>query len=106
MQKGTPLEVLSSPVNEFVKGIIGDDRGIKLLDVTRAESLLEAGSQTLEGGKECSCFVDALQPVKMALEMMMKHNTDVGDLRREDQVIGTLSWPEIKKHINQISGDN
>lgn len=106
VQKGTPLEVLSNPVNEFVKGIIGEDRGIKLLDVTRAESLLEAGAQTLEGGKECPCFIDALQPVKIALEMMMKHNTDVVALRRGDEVIGTLSWTEIKKHINQISGEN
>jgi len=106
VQKGTPMEMLSDPANDFVKDLIGDDRGVKLLDLTRAESLLQATtSKTAKTVRECSCYIDALQPVKMALEVMMKHNSDMVGIRRGDQVIGTLSWTEIKQHINKISGD-
>jgi osmoprotectant transport system ATP-binding protein len=106
VQKGTPLEVLSNPANEFVKDLIGDDRGIKLLDLTRAELLMKESSQKdKEAIRACSCYIDAVQPVKMALEVMMKNNSDVVGIRRSGQVIGTLSWTEIKKHINEISGD-
>lgn len=106
VQKGTPMEVLSDPANDFVKDLIGDDRGVKLLDLTRAESLIQATtSKTEKKVRECSCFIDAVQPVKMALEVMMKHNSDMVGIRRGDQVIGTLSWTEIKQHINKISGD-
>lgn len=106
VQKGTPMEMLSDPANDFVKDLIGDDRGVKLLDLTRAESLIQATtSKTEKTVRECSCYIDAVQPVKMALEVMMKHNSDMVGIRRGDQVIGTLSWTEIKQHINKISGD-
>jgi len=105
VQKGTPMELLSSPANDFVKALIGDDRGVKLLDLTRAESLVADGSIKSPAVKDCSCFIDALQPVKMALEQMMKHDTDSVGIRRGDEVIGALTWAEIKKHIHRISGD-
>jgi len=106
VQKGTPLEMLSDPANDFVKDLIGDDRGVKLLDLTRAESLLQAStSETDKAVRECSCYIDAVQPVKMALEVMMKNNSDVVGIRRGSEVVGTLSWTEIKQHINKISGD-
>ena len=104
VQQGTPMEVLSNPVNDFVKNLIGDDRGVKLLDLTRAESLMMA-PESYEGADDCSCFVDAIQPVKMVLEVMMKNNSDVVGIRRGEKLVGTLSWKEIKKHIHKISGD-
>ena len=104
VQQGTPMEVLSNPANDFVKDLIGDDRGVKLLDLTRAESLMMApDSYTMT--RDCSCFIEAIQPVKMALEVMMKNDSDVVGIRRGEKVVGTLSWQEIKKHIHRISGD-
>ncbi len=105
VQKGTPMEMLSNPANDFVKDLIGDDRGVKLLDLTRAESLMQASPKISEEARECFCSIDAVQPVKMALETMMKNNSDVVGIRRGDKIIGTLSWDEIKLHINKISGD-
>ncbi len=104
VQKGTPMELLSEPANDFVKDLIGDDRGVKLLDLTRAESLMMV-PESYPVARDCPCFIDAIQPVKMALEVMMKNDSDVVGVRRGDKVIGTLSWTEIKKHIHRISGD-
>ncbi len=105
VQKGTPMEVLSNPANKFVKDMIGDDRGVKLLDLTRAESLMTAVTEGSAAARDCSCFLDAIQPVKMALEVMMKNDSDVVGICRGKEVVGTLSWTEIKKHIHKISGD-
>ncbi len=105
VQKGTPMEMLSNPANDFVKDLIGDDRGVKLLDLTRAESLMQASPKISEEVRECFCSIDAVQPVKIALETMMKNNSDVVGICRGDKIIGTLSWDEIKLHINKISGD-
>lgn len=105
VQKGTPMEVLSTPANSFVKDLIGEDRGVKLLDLTRTESLMKTGREGTAVAEECRCFVDAVQPVKLALEEMMKHNSDVVGIRRGTEVVGTLSWSEIKNHIHKISGE-
>ncbi len=104
VQQGTPMEVLSNPANDFVKDLIGDDRGVKLLDLTRAESLMMA-PDSYAMARDCSCFIEAIQPVKMALEVMMKNDSDVVGIRRGEKMVGTLSWQEIKKHIHRISGD-
>jgi len=105
VQRGTPMEMLSNPANEFVKDLIGNDRGVKLLDLTRAESLMQVLSKENNAARDCDCYIDALQPVKMALEEMMKHNRDLVGIRSGGELIGTLSWTEIKHHINKISGD-
>ncbi|MDW7739389.1 MAG: ATP-binding cassette domain-containing protein [Bacillota bacterium] len=105
IQSGSPLEILSNPVNDFVADLIGDDRGVKLLDLTRCEILMKAPGKISQAIKDCTCQIDAAQPVKIALEAMMKNDTDLVGIRRNGQIIGTLSWDEIKKHINKISGE-
>jgi osmoprotectant transport system ATP-binding protein len=102
VQEGTPMDVLSEPVNDFVKDLIGDDRGVKLLDLTKSESLMDRGNTS----PACEdCRIESFQPVKAALEVMMKRDTDVVSVYRGDAVVGTLSWKDIKTHINRISGD-
>lgn len=105
VQEGTPMEMLSEPANDFVENLIGADRGVKLLDLTRAESLMVAAKDEPAATGNCSCCIDAIQPVKTALEMMMKHDSDVVGIKRGDMVVGTLTWADIKKHIHRISGD-
>ncbi|HED24716.1 MAG TPA: ATP-binding cassette domain-containing protein [Firmicutes bacterium] len=105
VQKGSPLEVLSSPANDFVRRLLGDDRGVKLLDLTRIESLMIGEKSLPHNSEKCRCFIDVVKPVKMALEIMMKNNTDIVGVRRGEEVIGTLSWAEIKQHISKLSGD-
>lgn len=104
VQKGTPMEVLSQPANEFVENLIGDDRGVKLLDLTKVEALMGDPDKVVDGLAARGGVVEAFQPVKLALEEMMKRDADVVCVRRGEELIGTLSWTDIKKHISRISG--
>ena len=146
VQYNTPLEVLSRPASDFVINILGEDRGVKLLNLTRAEALMseavllqesqmDRAVQVLqESGKivgfikpngdesiryftledikmgrpvkeileQGTCFIDSFQPVKAALETMMKRNSDVVGVLRNNSFVGVITWQDIKKHISKI----
>ena len=106
VQKGTPLELLTSPANQFVEDLIGDDRGVKLLDITKAESIMAPLRDNDEAANKAQGMIDAEAPVKTALEEMMRNNSDLVVVYRDKALVGTLTWPMIKNHINKISGDN
>ncbi len=105
VQKGTPLELLSSPANQFVKDLIGDDRGVKLLDITKAAAIMSAVDRGNGKTDPANGSVKDDAPVKNALEEMMRNNCDSLGVYRDGALVGTLSWPMIKNHINKISGE-
>lgn len=105
VQMGSPLDVLINPADDFVLSLIGDDRGVKILDLTRSEALMETDMNTPAELLESGCTVQSIQPVKLALEVMMKNNTDQVVVCCGDEKVGTLTWNNIKKHINQVSGE-
>lgn len=104
VQTGSPLEILTSPADDFVLSLLGDDRGVKILDLTRSESLMTPTDTLPEGLCGNGCRVQAVQPVKIALEMMMKNNADQIGVWKGDEIVGSLSWNDIKTHVNRISG--
>ena len=106
VQHGTPMEILSNPANDFVKDLIGTEREIKLLELTKSEELVTRTRDMPERIIEKDCFILAIDPVQRALETMMKKNSDVVGVRDGTEIIGTISWEDIKKHINMISGDD
>lgn len=106
VQYGTPIEVLSAPNCRFVEDLLGEERGVKLLDLTKCEALMSQDPELLTEALKCDCSVQALKPVKAALEVMMRKDIDAVAVQKGDQSIGVLTWQEIKRHINQISGDN
>lgn len=105
VQSGTPIEILTHPSNDFVSSLIGDDRGSKILDLIRCEGLMDPQAPLVDFPKDNGSRVQAVWPVKAALERMMKNNTDEVMVCREDQPAGILSWNGIKAHINRISGE-
>lgn len=105
IQMGSPLEVLTNPANDFVLQLLGDDRGVKILDLTRSETLMEPTDHFPEGIISTGCIVQAVQPVKIALEMMMKKNSDLVGVCNGNANVGLLRWSSIKEHINRVSGD-
>ncbi|MFO7951498.1 MAG: betaine/proline/choline family ABC transporter ATP-binding protein [Bacillota bacterium] len=105
VQHGTPIEILSNPVNDFVKDLIGSDREIKLLELTKSEEIVEYTDEISEVVSKKDCFIQSIDPVQRALEAMMKKDSDLVGVRDGDNFIGTISWENIKKHINRISGD-
>ncbi|WP_291320311.1 ATP-binding cassette domain-containing protein [Desulfonatronospira sp.] len=104
VQMGSPVEVLTSPADDFVLSLIGDDRGVKILDLTRSETLMEPADNISDDLLGSGCTVQSYQPVKLALEVMMKRNQDQVGVCRGNDLAGILSWTNIKKHINQVSG--
>ncbi|EFI35378.1 ABC transporter related protein [Desulfonatronospira thiodismutans ASO3-1] len=105
VQMGSPVEVLTSPADDFVLSLIGDDRGVKILDLTRAETLMEPADNISDDLLGSGCTVQSYQPVKLALEVMMKKNQDRVGVCRGNHLAGTLSWSDIKRHINKVSGE-
>ncbi len=105
IQMGTPIEVLTSPADAFVRDLLGDDRGVKILDLTRSGSLMEPANALPESPGRNGCTVQAVQPVKIALEMMMKKNADQVGVCEGETIVGILTWNGIKEHINRVSGD-
>jgi osmoprotectant transport system ATP-binding protein len=105
VQMGSPIEVLTHPADDFVLSLIGDDRGVKILDLTKSEALMDPADEIPGDLTESGCVVQSIQPVKMALEVMMKKNSDQVGVCRGDQVIGFISWDKIKTHVNRASGE-
>ncbi len=103
MQTGTPIDVLTSPADKFVLDLLGDDRGVKILDLTRSETLMEPVNES-DGFMHNGCRIQAIQPVKIALEIMMQKNADQVGVYRGDELVGMLAWNSIKEHISRISG--
>lgn len=105
VQHGTPMEILANPVNDFVKNLLGVDRGTKLLELTKSEEMVERAEEIPTEVSNKNCFILAIDPVQRALELMMKKDADIVGVHDGNKFIGTISWENIKKHINQISGD-
>ena len=105
VQHGTPMEILSEPANEFVKDLIGTDREIKLLELTKSEEVVNKNAEIPETVRQKDCFISAIDPVQRALETMMKKDSDLVGVRDGTEEIGTISWDDIKKLINKLSGD-
>ncbi len=105
VQSGTPIEILTHPSDDFVSSLIGDDRGSKILDLIRCETLMDPQAPLADSAKNNGSRVQAVWPVKAALELMMKNNTDEVTVCKENESAGILSWNGIKAHINRISGE-
>jgi len=105
VQHGTPMEILANPVNDFVKNLLGVDRGTKLLELTKSEEMVERAEEIPTEISNKNCFILAIDPVQRALELMMKKDADIVGVHDGNKFIGTISWENIKKHINRISGD-
>jgi len=106
VQHGTPMEILCKPANNFVKDLIGVDREMKLLDLTRSSEIVDRSKKVPKEVRDKECFISALDPVQRALETMMKKDSDLVGVRDGEKEIGTISWDDIKKLINELSGDS
>ncbi len=105
VQHGTPMEILSEPADGFVKDLVGTDREIKLLELTKSKEIVKRTDDIPSEVWEKDSFILAIDPVQRALETMMKKDTNIVGVRDETETIGTISWNDIKKLINKISGD-
>lgn len=101
VQHGTPREILAQPANSFVEDLVGEDRGVKLLDLVRVETLMLPREAGTANGRS----VQAMDSAKKALEVMLEHNVDGVTVRREKQVVGILTWETIKAYVHQAGSE-
>jgi len=105
IQHGTPREILTAPANDFVKDLIGENKEIKLLELTRAAELVKPQAELPPALSSNGCCVQSIDPVQRALEIMLKENSDTVGVRDGDELIGAISWAAIKEYINAINAN-
>jgi len=106
IQHGAPREILTSPANDFVKDLIGENKEIKLLELTRAAELVDPQVELPPALSSNGCCVQSIDPVQRALEIMLKQNSDTVGVQDGDELIGVISWAAIKEYINAINADS
>lgn len=99
IQKGSPKEILTNPVNDFVKEFIGEDR---------LASVLPPLNDFME---EDTPIVAASQPVKEAVELMVEREfTEIPVVDGKGKFIGTLSLyhalNNMQKKLNELIDDS
>ncbi|HEV8298451.1 MAG TPA: ABC transporter ATP-binding protein [Acidimicrobiales bacterium] len=90
-QHATPAEILAEPASDFVAEFVGDDRGLKLLSVTRIprRALVSASLEDLRADRP---RVPESASMKDALAQMVLADTDrIAVMDRAGTVIGTLT---------------
>ncbi len=101
IQHGTPREILSHPADPFVSHLIGEDRGVKLLDLVCVEALMTSGDND---GANGTC-VQLNDPAKTALDLMLQENTDRVTVCQGQNVAGYVTWGAIKEYVHRVGGD-
>ena len=103
VQKAPPLELLSRPKNEFVIDLIGQNRGVRILDLIQVKHLTIHDSNSSLQSEEY--VIPSDQPIKAALEKMMTLNSDTLSVIHQQKIIGVITWESIKSHIHSMSRD-
>ncbi len=101
VQHGTPREILTRPADSFVKGMVGEDRGVKLLDLVGVEMLMIPAAVGAGNGTS----VQAVDPAKKALQVMLEKNVDRVTVCRDSRIVGYLTWQAIKEYVHASGGE-
>ena len=94
VQQGSPMEILTSPANDFVRDFIGrSDIGLKMLSLQTVESHLEQGSFR----PDCGVISGDIY-LNEALSRFISEQSDVLNVTdSQDQHIGVLSFNGLLK---------
>jgi osmoprotectant transport system ATP-binding protein len=106
VQFGTPEEILSNPADSFVAEFVGEDRGVKMLYMTKCNALMgECSGEFIEQHNQGKLpSIKPFEPLNNALAAMLENDTDVIGIMENDQLIGMLTWQELKEHVSRMVG--
>lgn len=109
VQYDTPENILENPANEFVEDFIGEDRGLKKLQVISVEEIMDTDSSLVgkpvaeldpdySGNKSAatdgagpSVYVESEQSAETALSMLLESGRDNLPVVRDGTVVGTVN---------------
>jgi glycine betaine/L-proline transport ATP binding subunit len=104
VQFGTPEEILTSPVNDFVEDFIGHDRVVKKLNLFRVEEVMQPVGHDVRKS-DFKIFAQTTLSLPDALSMLLEHDVDyLGVLKGED-LCGMLSFQDIRRHVYRKEGE-
>ncbi len=106
VQYGTPEEILSRPASTFVAEFVGDDRGVKMLYMSKCEGLMgECTAKFREQFDQSDLpTIQAYEPLNNALAAMLENDSDVVAIMHKDNLVGMLTWDELKEHVSKMGG--
>lgn len=106
VQYGTPEEILSRPASSFVSEFVGDDRGVKMLYMSKCEGLMgECTAKFREQFDQSDLpTIQAYEPLNNALAAMLENDSDVVAIMHKDNLVGMLTWDELKEHVSKMGG--
>ena len=104
VQFGTPEEILTKPINDFVENFIGHDRVVKKLNLFRVEEVMQpVGPNVRED--EFKVFVQTTTSLPDALSLLLEYDVDYLGILKGKELCGMLSFKDIRKHVYRKEGE-
>jgi osmoprotectant transport system ATP-binding protein len=106
VQFGTPEEILSNPADSFVAEFVGEDRGVKMLYMTKCNVLMGecSGDYLVKHKAGTLPSIKAYEPLNNALAAMLENDTDAIGVMEGGELVGMLTWQELKEHVSRKGG--
>ncbi|HWQ43333.1 MAG TPA: ABC transporter ATP-binding protein [Desulfosporosinus sp.] len=104
VQFGTPEEILTNPINNFVEKFIGHDRVVKKLNLFRAEEVMQPVGRDMRKN-EFKVFVQTTTSLPDALSLLLEYDVDYLGILKGEELCGILSFKDIRKHVYRKEGE-
>jgi len=104
VQFGTPEEVLTRPINNFVENFIGHDRVVKKLNLFHVGEVMQPVAQDARKN-DFKVFVQITSSLPDALSMLLEYDVDYLGILKGEELCGMLSFQDIRKHVYRKEGD-
>ncbi|GAB2476311.1 ABC transporter ATP-binding protein [Jatrophihabitans fulvus] len=101
VQYDTPDAILANPINEFVAQFVGQDRGLKRLQLTKVSEVQLEPAGSGDGPR-----IDASSSLRDALSLMMTADLTPLRVERDGEVVGRLSIERINEALQEARAEH
>lgn len=104
VQFGTPNEILTNPINDFVENFIGHDRLVKKLNLFCVEDVMQPLNRDFRKS-DFRIFVQTTSSLPDALSRLLEYDVDYLGVLKDEELCGRLSFQDIRKHVYRKEGE-
>ena len=104
VQFGTPEEILTHPINNFVENFIGHDRVVKKLNLFHVGEVMQPVGQDVSKN-DFRIFAQMTSSLPDALSMLLEYDVDYLGILKGEELCGMLSFKDIRKHVYRKEGE-
>ncbi|CAH2214564.1 ABC transporter ATP-binding protein [Tepidibacter aestuarii] len=110
VQYDTPRNILTNPINDFVKDFIGSNRIVKNLNLVCAGEIVKSIDCTMNEERNIvfnkkNAVVQMNTSLQDALSVMIENDTEYVKVLRGSELFGVLSFKDIRKYMNRKEGE-